>query len=249
MTASGIASPPVTHARRVAWLVFGGICLIALGLAAWHFIPAIGPYQTAAGYCDDLTHQRYAAIYQRLSSNVQAAVSQANFVGAEQLADQQASKVTQCSASLLTISMQGNGTQAQVTEQRRSGITIVATLHLAGSRIAVLPDPAIMPFAVAQSFCNDLTAQDYAGAYHLLSDTITAQLAQDRYVKLQQYADQTQGPVTSCVITRLDLAKDDTSATVTAQVQRQHGASGGSAVQMQLAKTGTDWQITNLPSA
>jgi hypothetical protein len=249
MTVPQVAAPPTTNSRRTAWLIFGAVCLVALGGLAWRFVPTIGPYQTAAGYCDDLTHQRYTAIYQRLGGNAQASVSQAIFTGAEQLADQQAGKVTQCSASPLNVSAQANDTQAQVTEQRQSGITIVATLHMVGSSIATLPDPAIMPFAVAQRFCDALTTQDYASAYHLLSGTITGQLAQDRYVKLQQFADQTQGNVTTCTITQLDLAKDDTGATATAQVQRQHGAAGGTTTPIQLASSALGWQITNLPSA
>jgi hypothetical protein len=236
-----------TISRRAAWLIFAALCVVALGALAWRFVPVIGPTSTAWGFCDDLTHQRYAALYARFTPTIRAQLSQATFTLAEQLADQQAGKVTQCDASPLNVSLTGGAATAQVAEHRAGGIAVVETLHLAGPhwQIATIPDPAVAPFAVAQGFCAALLAHDYAAAYRLLTPAITAQLSQANYVKLGQVADANEGPVTACAISQLALSKDNASATASARVQRQQAAM----VTIQLAQQNSAWAITNLPTA
>lgn len=247
-----IIAPQVAanRSRRVAWLIFGGVVLLALAAGAWHFIPILGPMNAAQGYCDDLTHQRYADMYQqRLTAALRAQVSAQAFIGAEQLADEQAGVVTQCSPSPLAVTLNGGSAVAHVTAVRHGGLTIATDLHLNGAswQIAALPDPAIAPYGVVQQFCDALTAQHYDQAYQLLAPAITTSLTQTRYIALQQYADQTSGPVTTCAITQLAL--DATSATATAQVRRQHGPASGAGVQVQLGEAGGVWLIGNLPTA
>ncbi len=241
------ATATTTTSRRTAWLVFAALCVLALGALAWRFVPVIGPTGAAWGFCDDLTQQRYADLYGRFTPTIRNQISQATFILAEQLADQQAGKVTQCDATPLNVSLTSGSASAQVAEHRAGGIAVVETLHLIGPtwQLAALPDPAVAPFAVAQNFCAALLAHDYAAAYRLLTPAITAQLSQPNYVKLGQVADANEGPVAACAITQLALSHDDTTATATAHVQRQQAAP----VTIQLAQQGGAWAITNLPTA
>lgn len=233
--------------RRTAWLIFAALGVVALGALAWRFVPVIGPTGAAWGFCDDLTQQRYADLYGRFTPTLRARLSQAAFIQAEQLADQQAGKVTQCDATPLNVSLTDGSASAQVAEHRAGGIAVVETLHLTGPtwQIAAIPDPAVAPFAVAQGFCAALLAHDYAAAYRLLTPAITAQLSQANYVKLGQVADANEGPVTACAITQLSLSQDDASATASAHVQRQQAVT----VAIQLAQQDSAWAITNLPTA
>jgi hypothetical protein len=247
MSASRTAAPVAATPRRVVWIAVGVLCLVALGALAWRFVPVIGPTGVAWGFCDDLTHQRYADVYGRLASSLHAQVSEQAFTGAEQLADAQAGTVTQCDASPLNVAVQGAGATAEIAEHRASGVSVVEHLHLSGPnwQIAALPDPAVAPYATAFSFCTDLLAHDYASAYHLLTPNITGQLTQANYVKLGGIADQQDGPVTGCTISQLSLSADDTTASAVAQVMRQRQ----SPVPIQLGAQGNMWYITNLPSA
>jgi hypothetical protein len=250
MTQPQRAAAIPTNRRLIAWLIFGGIILLIVGTIAWRLVPTLGPMGTARGFCDDLTHQRYAALYeQRLAATTRALVSEEAFIGAEQLADTQAGTVAQCDVSPLSITVTGSTAEAHVTEHRRGGITVAADLRLSGAHwlITTLPDPAIAPFAVAQQFCVAVLTQQYTNAYALLSSSITVSLTQERYVALEQYADTTNGMVTGCAIQQLALTANAASATL--QVQRQHGNPAGAMVQMQLAAHNGAWQIANLPSA
>ena len=244
------AATKPTPPRQTAWVIFAAVVVVALGLAAWHFVPLLSPLGAAQGYCSDLTQQHYQQMYQqRLSATLRVQVSEQAFTGAEQLADQQAGRVMQCDTSLFATALDGNTAVAHVTERRASGITVATDLHLSGQnwQIVALPDPAIMPFAVAQQFCDALSGQLYDQAYHLLATAITASLTQDRYTALQQFADQTNGTVTTCTISQLALTTN--TATATVQVQRQHGPTGGMRVQIQLSPQAGTWLITNLPTA
>jgi hypothetical protein len=241
------AAPVAATSRRVVWIAVGVLCLMALGALAWRFVPIIGPTGAAWSFCDDLTHQRYADIYGRLAAALHAQVSEQAFVDAEQLADAQAGKVTQCDASPLNVAMQGAGATAEIAEHRAEGVSVVAHLHLSGPswQIAALPDPAVAPYATAFSFCTALLARNYAAAYRLLTPNITGQLPQANYVKLGGIADQQEGPVTVCTISQLTLSADDASASAIAQVTRQRP----SPVPILLGVQNGTWYITNLPSA
>lgn len=248
MSASRSADAPISAtSRRVVWIAVGVLCLVALGALAWRFVPIIGPTGAAWGFCDDLTRQRYADLYGRLAPALHAQVSEQAFIGAEQLADAQAGKVTQCNASPLNVAMQGAGATADIAEHRAGGVSVVEHLRLSGPnwQIAVLPDPAVAPYATAFSFCAALLAHDYAAAYHLLTPNITGQLTQAKYVKLGGIADQQDGPVTACTISQLSLSTDGTNASAIAQVTRQRQ----SPVPIQLGAQNDTWYITNLPSA
>lgn len=226
------------------------VALIAAGLA-WRIIPALGPWQAARAYCDDLTHQRYAALYQqRIGAALHATITQDEFVASQTLADQQAGSVRGCDVAPLTVTAAGTTALAQVTEQRLGGLAVRATLHLAGSdwRLVVWPDPALAPFAVAYRFCWALRQQDYPTAYHLFTTTITGQLNQADFTTFVQLADASSGPVATCAITHLTL--DHGTATASAQIHRQHGAATDETDQIQLAQQADQsWQITNLPHA
>jgi hypothetical protein len=239
--------------RRIAWLAFVGVGLLTVVALAIRFVPVLGPTGTAWGYCDDLTHARYADLYQaHFSTDLRAQISQAHFVAAEQLADHQAGPVANCDASPLNIVLVHSGAQAKVTEQRVHFAAVVTTLQLGGGdwRITAFPDPAIVPFGTAQRFCDALAAGDYATAYGILAPAITAQLTQDRYVGLEHFADQTNGKVTACAITQLTLDLPNHAATVHAQVMRQNGPPGGADVAITLAQGDAGaWTISTLPTA
>lgn len=226
------------------------LALIAAGLM-WRVIPALGPWQAARAYCDDLTHQRYAAIYQqRIGAALHTTIAQDEFVASQTLADQQAGSVRSCDVAPLTVTSTGTTALAQVTEQRVGGLAVRATLHLAGPdwRLAAWPDPALAPFAVAYRFCRALRQQDYPVAYHLFTTTITGQLNQADFTTFAQLADASSGPVDACAITHLTL--DHGAATASAQMHRQHGADNGETDLIQLAQQADQsWQITNLPHA
>ena len=243
------ASKP-TRPRQTAWVIFGSVIVVVLALAAWRFGPILSPLGAAQGYCRDLTQQHYPALYQnRLSAALRTQVSAEAFTAAEQLADQQAGKVTQCDTSLLATTVDGSTAVAHVTERRAGGITVGTDLHLSSPnwQIVALPDPAVAPFVVAWQFCTALGGQHYDQAYQLLAPAITTSLTQTRYTALQQFADQTNGTITTCTISQLTLTA--TSATATVQVQRQHGPTGGTQVQIQLGPQAGAWLITNLPTA
>jgi hypothetical protein len=239
--------------RRIAWLAFAGVALLALVALAIRFVPVLGPTGTAWGYCDDLTHARYADLYTaHFSANLQRQISQADFIAAETLADHQAGVVATCDASPLNVTLAGNSAQVHVTEQRVHYDAVVTTLQLGGSdwRIIAFPDPAIAPFGTAQRFCDALATGDYATAYSLFAPSITEQLTQDRYVSLEGFADQTNGKVTACAISQLTLDLHSQTASAHAQVTRQNGPVGGADVAITLAQNADGgWAITTLPTA
>ncbi|MBA3825361.1 MAG: hypothetical protein H0X24_15865 [Ktedonobacterales bacterium] len=239
--------------RRIAWLAFAGVTLIAIVVLALRFVPVLGPTGTAWGYCDDLTHARYIDLYtSHFSTTLRAQISAAHFAAAEQLADHQAGIVATCDASPLNVVLAGNGAQVKVTEQRVHYDAVVTTLQLGGAdwRITAFPDPAVAPFGIAQSFCDALATADYATAYGFFAPSITAQLTQARYVGVEGFADQTDGKVTACAITQLTLDLPNHTAATRAQVTRQNGPAGGADVAITLAQGATGaWQITTLPTA
>ncbi len=244
----GARTPAAPRSRRSLVIGFALIVVVALALGGVRFALALGPVGTAQRYCDAMTRRDYPAVYRLLASGPRAQVDEATFVAGETLADQQAGVVTGCDVSPLSVDVGWSAAVAHVTVRRASGVAVAVPLRVAGSGwlIDELPDPALLPFALARQWCDAVASQSYVVAYHLLSSAITAAVPQDRFTALSEQADQSSGKVTSCQIATLALGASGQAATAQAVVRRQQGASA--TVRLALGRQAGAWVLTSLPA-
>jgi hypothetical protein len=99
------------------------------------------------------------------------------------------------------------------------------------------------PISVAQSFCDDLKAQDYNAAYTLTSAGYQSRVSQLQFVQRAQNDDQTNGKVTSCKLQtnsfNFNFNTSISTFTVAIQITRNQTTTGN----LTLVKHGSNWTI------
>jgi hypothetical protein len=240
---SSVGSQGARRLRVIGFMVVGAIAVILIG---GRIALAIGPLQAAQRFCSDLTSQNYQDLYSRMTASMQTLIDRDTFVAGERLADTQAGAVTQCDASFFSVDVGLGSATAHVSVHRAQGAVDAVPLHLTGWgwQIATLPDPALLPFATAWHWCEDLTHQNYAAAYVLLAPAITTSLPQERFASLAQLADQTQGTVTTCSVTALTY--NPSSATATVAIARPQSSSASLHLSLGRQSDGA-WLLSSLP--
>jgi hypothetical protein len=247
-------SPSSSWMRR--WLAPTriGIVLIAIMalVLAGRFALAIGPLNGAQAYCHDLMSQKYDDVYASLlTSGARAQTTQALFMHAESLADDTAGVVQRCDMSLLSVDFGFGSGKVHIIEQRANGVTINEALQMVdnGAHISVLPNLPLKPLAAGQGFCDAMIRQDYGVAYQQLAPSIQSGLSQSLFSQLAQQADQSNGLMDACTISRLELSTDSATADLSATTHRHLGGSSNAAIPFTVARQndGT-WKITKMPS-
>jgi hypothetical protein len=120
------AARPAAASRRALWLLLGALAVIVVlvagivGVLAYNAAQAVvQPGIVSSNFCKDLQAQRYDAAYGLLSPAFQARVSRAQFVGANQRADQANGPVTSCGGEARNppthVTLQFTGTLARFT--------------------------------------------------------------------------------------------------------------------------------------
>ncbi len=244
-------SAPASSRRRLLTYVVIAVAGVLALIVGVRFVLTLGPMGAAQDFCAAAQRGDYAGIYARMfTTAAQAQSDSATFTAAERLADQQAGGVTGCDISPLRVDGGWGSAVVHLTEHRAHGVDVAVALQLSDApwRITAIPDPAVFPLGVARAFCDDLTRQDYAAAYHLLAPSITAALTAENFTGAQQLFDQNGGAVDSCTVTALTLNSANTDAVVSVQVHRRQ--SGAGAIQIKITRqSGESWRISSLPSA
>ena len=243
---------PTTAQRRrpLRIALIALIVLLAVAIGG-RFALALGPMSVAQRFCDATIKGDYQQVYAQMSGTLRqhTPIAAADYVAAEQLADQQAGRVTGCDIVPWRVDVGfGSGT-VHLIEHRASG-TVAVELHTAGDQIAVFPDNAVYSVNTALSYCVAIKAQNYPDAYRLLAPAITNALVLDRYMTAAQLFDKTGGNVSDCAIATLLLNSEQSVATLGMIIHRQGSSDASSAVTLTIGrqKDGT-WLIMKLPSA
>jgi len=251
MKPGSTATAQASARRRTLTYTIIAIAGVLVVIAGVRFGLTLGPMGAAQDFCAAAQRGDYASIYARMfAAEAQAQSDVATFTAAERLADQQAGTVTGCDISPLRVDGGWGSAVVHLTEHRAHGVDVAVALQVSGSpwHITSIPDPAVFPLGTARAFCDDLTRQDYAAAYHLLALSITTALTAENFAKAEQLFDQNGGVVDTCNVTALTLNSANTFAVASVQVHRRQ--SGAGAIQIKITRqSGDSWRISSLPSA
>ncbi len=140
--------------------------------------PLLLPLTAAYEFCQNLEAQNYPAAYSFLAPNMQAQVTEPAFLFILPTADRLQGHVTACNVT--GVSTSGGAVTVQSTVVRSIIGGQPSTVHLVQIgglwKIDQSPDPLLLPAATGYYFCQDLKAQNYNGAYQLMSSGAQAKL-------------------------------------------------------------------------
>ena len=156
--------------------------------------------------------------------------------------------------------LDGHGQRsAQATSQRPGWLIPVIVVALAlvilgaiGGVVYAIGKNALQePMTLTSTFCNDMKAQDYAGAYKLLSSGYQAHVTSQQFTDASQIHDQLDGKVKQCGLAALqdnagfNLNLSPENASFNAQITRNRTYTGA----VTLVKQNGSWKIDTLDDA
>jgi hypothetical protein len=181
--------------RGLAVATISLLALAALGggVLIYGINQAQGPINAAKAFCNDLKTQSYAAAYALLSSGYQSRVSKDQFITEAKLHDQIDKPIADCgqpNTGVFTFSLGTSNTQRLNVLITRESSKVNGSISLVkqgndwkvDSIDAALLGTDLGALQVAQAFCTDFLAGDYASAYGLFSAK-----AQQNYGSEQQF--------------------------------------------------------------
>ena len=222
-------SNPETAPKRRRGRALGITATVVLVLAAvggggfvYGTAQAQGPINAAKAYCADLKSQNYAAAYGLLSTAYQSQITQADYVADARLHDQVDGKVSDCGQPhsgtfTWNLGESPQSLQVEITRQTlKSQLVGAVKLVKQGDNWKVdaiadsLKGTDFGAYHVAQAFCTDFLAANYAAAYQLFSAN-----GQQNYGSEQQFETAFKGTFSNG-ISLAQCEPDITSYTVTA---------------------------------
>jgi hypothetical protein len=189
---------PVKRRHLGRGLAIGTISLLALaaiggGVLAYGINQAQGPINAVKAFCNDLKSQSYDAAYALLSNSYQTRLPKTQFLTEAALHDQIDGKVNTCgqpNQGVFTFSL-GNVNAERLDDSfTRESKSFAGSISLVkqgsdwkvDSIDSALQGTDLGALQVAQVFCADFVAANYASAYGLLSPK-----AQQNYGSKQQF--------------------------------------------------------------
>jgi ketosteroid isomerase-like protein len=145
----------------------------------------------------------------------------------------------------------GPGTAPAPKSRRGLWIGLIAAIVVvlllvggAGILMAYQSSEATKPIAAASAYCQYLKAQNYTGAYAMLSSAYKAKISQAQYTQANSLHDQLDGKVKDCGVQNtpasgFSLAFNNTAADLSATITRNKPFSGG----ISLVKEGDNWKV------
>lgn len=243
--------PRPTRTSQTFWKLLAvgmAILLVASGTAAFIYLRFTQPAKVASVFCHDLQARDYAQAYSLLDSGATHGLSKSQFVTAARTLDTAAGAITACGqqsgGSAYSYRLGGQTASVGLSLTRASGARFQGTLRLANqdgawkitSADTSLFGANLAALTVANAYCADLRARDYAAAYKLLDASTQRGISANDFTQQAQAHDTLDGPVTACAIVGLSTATPtdatsghntpknaslDQSATLTETVTRQ----------------------------
>lgn len=127
-------------------------------------------------------------------------------------------------------------------------LLLVVCLGSAGIVYAIGQQALQEPLNTANSFCKDLQAQKYSGAYALLSSSYQSRVTAKDFAAISQLHDQLDGKVRQCGLAGIqtnggiNLNLNPANTSFNAQITRNHSYSGAIA----LIKQNGSWKIDDI---
>jgi hypothetical protein len=126
-------------------------------------------------------------------------------------------------------------------------VAVVLVLLLVGGAVVLMAyqsSEAAIPVAAANDYCQDLKAQNYTGAYAMLSSAYKAAINQTQYTQANSLHDQLDGKIKDCSVESapaagFSLTINNTAADLSAKITRNKAFAGG----ISLIKEGDTWKI------
>ena len=129
---------------------------------------------------------------------------------------------------------------------------VIAVLGTVGGVVYAIGKNALQePMNVTSAFCNDMQAQNYTGAYKLLSSGYQKQVTSQQFTEASQIHDQLDGKVKGCGLAALQtndgfsLNLSPENASFNAQITRTHTYTGA----VTLVKQNGSWKIAAIDDA
>lgn len=235
--APGMGSAPAQPqrmARRKLWMTLGivaALLLVALGGGGYLAYQTLSPAGAVGAFCGSLKSQQYADAYNHFSSGFHQRVAAHDFERAAASLDRIEGRVSRCDTSGGSGSgFQFGGKTATLSLDlaRANGNTLSGTIRLqdeGGWKLDAV-DTSIFganleALAVANTYCDMLTSQNYGALYPELSAAQRKHLSAKDFTQQQQLHDTVDGTASACTLTGLGTANNDAAASLTVTLIRQ----------------------------
>ncbi len=215
-----VTAPPTQRPnRRGLWIILGAIGgLVVIGLVLFGVIGYVNrstPTKSLNAFCNALKSGDYQSAYNQLSSGLQSKFGTEAQFAAGYASNEGMGKITDCTVTSVD---DGAGT-GTVNYTLGQGSKLIVDYKLAdengGSKITS-QQPRSTPTLTLNTYCTDLKAGDYQGAYNELSSA-----AQSQETESQFASNFSTTKITDCMVSNVN----DTAGTGTISYTASNGAS------------------------
>ncbi|HEX6817492.1 MAG TPA: hypothetical protein VF120_03895, partial [Ktedonobacterales bacterium] len=247
---------PRRRSRSGLWITLGIVAALLLALgggvafaAVQYFAPAVA----AGEFCGYIKAHGYSSAYNVLSTNLKGTVSEAQFGASLSSLDSLDGAVSSCAAASgsnsYSASPFGSTAMVGMVMTRATAGALQGSLHLkkesGGWHVDAIDSgllgTSLGALAAAESYCADLKAQQYAGAYALLGAKLQSASKQADFVQLEQWHDTVDGQVSACQPAAITTGGNDSAQSFTLSLTRAKlGAAKGA---LALAVESGAWKI------
>ncbi len=215
-----VTAPPTQRPnRRGLWIILGAIGgLVVIGLVLFGVIAYVNrstPTKSLNAFCNALKSGDYQTAFNQLDSGLQSKFGAEAQFAAGYASNEGMGKITSCTVTSVD---DGAGT-GTINYTLGQGSKLIVDYKLAdengGSKITS-QQPRSTPTLTLNTYCTDLKAGDYQGAYNELSSA-----AQSQETKAQFAANYSSGHLTDCMVSNVN----DTAGTGTISYTASNGVS------------------------
>src|SRR5216684_3781489 len=214
-----VAAPTHRPNRRGLWIILGALGgLVVIGLVLFGVIAYVTrstPTKSLNAFCNALKSSDYQSAYNQLSSGLQSKFGAEAQFAAGYASNEGMGKITDCTVTSVD---DGAGT-GTINYTLGQGSKLIVDYKLAdengGSKITS-QQPRSTPTLTLNTFCTDLKAGDYQGAYNQLSSA-----AQSQETESQFASNFATNKVSNCTVNNVN----DTAGTGTISYTYSNGVS------------------------
>jgi propanediol dehydratase small subunit len=198
-----VTAPPTQRPnRRGLWIILGAIGgLVVIGLVLFGVIAYVNrstPTKSLNAFCNALKSGDYQTAFNQLDSGLQSKLGPEGTFAAGYASNEGMGKITGCTVTSVDDGA-GTGTLNYTLGQ---GSKLIVDYKLAdenGSSKITSQQPRSTPTLTLNTFCTDLKAGDYQGAYNQLSSA-----AQSQETESQFAANYSSGHLTDCMVSNVN---------------------------------------------
>jgi FHA domain len=214
-----VAAPTQRPNRRGLWIILGAIGgLVVIGLVLFGVIAYVNrstPTKSLNAFCNALKSGDYQTAFNQLDSGLQSKLGPEGTFAAGYASNEGLGKITNCTVTGVD---DGAGT-GTINYTLGQGSKLIVDYKLAdengGSKITS-QQPRSIPTLTLNTYCTDLKAGDYQGAYNELSST-----AQSQETESQFASNFSTNKVSNCTVNNVN----DTAGTGTISYTGSNGVS------------------------